>query len=716
MRAYLWASAPLEDDHKAILKRAKELAGIEEPIQFEMLPEKPFKNIPVLALGRIDRQVYNRVINAPSVKTLPTKADSLSRMSDAFKLLVNDIDLGKMTYVVEDRVEWLCAYLNSMRGAKVSFDIETSGDVKFDRPNYDQVISVALWGGVGSAMVIPEHVLRLPEVKEALDLFVRRNKIIAANGKFDLSYFAPGATLFFDTMLAHYALFPAASVHGLKETADQYFGCGDWDEGNKPYTGPKTYKTAGTGEDGVWWDARKYSSGGGYERIPRTILYEYNAYDVFYTWHLYRLFESYLEQDQESRKAFDWLLKLSALFSGVERRGIRLDVDYLRELEVEMAADLDVAKAKLCAVAEETINPNSPIQVKKWLRAHGQRVKGTDKGTIQRLVERDRTPQQVKDFCEALTECRFINKQLGTYVRGYLEKCHGDMVYPGYKLHAASTGRLGGSGASMLTIPRDKRLKRMVLPSRPGDVIVTGDLSQAELRVMALESNDPWLIAAFAPHAGDIFDILLQSAIPEHNWSELHERADDGDDPGGFYTEMRARIKGVVYGVSFGRGVPAIAAALKITHMLAQQLVDGFVRPGSEFAKWRTMIEEKAKTGGEILTVFGRHFQSEIITEKNEHEVVNSALSFTSQSTANDICLLAAVTLESQLEQYDALLMGTIHDAIYVSCPEEHAQEVGLLIQKCLEDAGREVYGDVVPFKSDSGFGPNMAKMEKIAA
>lgn len=701
----------------AILKEAKKRSGIEEPIDFIPLPEEPFKNVPVLALGRLTREVRSRVINAPSPGSLVTKADSMTRMIDAMKLLVEGPQLDRMNYIVEERLDWLCGILNNTKGKKISFDIETSGDVKWDIPTYDKVISVSIWGGSGSVMVIPEHMLRNPLVERGLNRFLKRNKIITANGKFDLSYFEPGTINWFDIMLAHYALFPAGSTHALKDLGDQYFGSGDWDEGNKPYVFAKVYKEAGTGEDGVWWSARKYSGGSGYERIPRTILYEYNAYDVFYTWHLYVLFESYLEEDSESRMAFDWLLELdNNLFRGVERRGIRLNVEYLQQLEEEMTKELFEAEAELHIVAGQALNPRSPDQVKAWLHSRKKRVKSTDAATLEKLLKNDRTSDEVKDFCRSVKKCRFISKQRNTYVTGFLKHCHGDMVYPGYKLHAASTGRLGGSGASMLTIPRDKRLKQMVLPSQDDHVVVTADMSQAELRVMAMESGDPWLIAAFQPGAGDIFDILLSAAMPQYDWKALHERADNGDDPDQFYGTWRARMKGVVYGVSFGRGVAAIAAALEVEKHIAQTLVDGFVRPGSKFAEWREMIEERARKGESIVTKFGRHFQSEIITEANAHEVTNSALSFTSQSTANDICLKAAVWLDPQLEQYGAWLMGTIHDAIYVTCPEEHKVAVGNLIAEALRRAGREVYGDTVPFAADAGYGPNLAKIEKLAA
>src|SRR4030095_2628458 len=275
-KVYLHTTEAIKPAVKSVLARAKENAGITETLNFVPLPEKPFKNIPVLSLGRLDRALpdYCRVITAPSPAALVTKADSVTRMTEAFKLLVGNIeDLGEMHYKVEERIDWLVTFLNSTNGKKVSFDIETSGDVDADLPDYDAVISVALWGGTGSVMVIPEHVLRNERVRNALDVFVRSNKLITVNGKFDLSYFAAGAVNWFDVMIAHYILNPASSgAHGLKDQAKNSFGVDDWDAGNKAYTKAKLYKEAGTGEDGVWWSARKYSGGSGYERIPRSIL------------------------------------------------------------------------------------------------------------------------------------------------------------------------------------------------------------------------------------------------------------------------------------------------------------------------------------------------------------------------------------------------------------------------------------------------------------
>jgi DNA polymerase I-like protein with 3'-5' exonuclease and polymerase domains len=126
---------------------------------------------------------------------------------------------------------------------------------------------------------------------------------------------------------------------------------------------------------------------------------------------------------------------------------------------------------------------------------------------------------------------------------------------------------------------------------------------------------------------------------------------------------------------------------------------------------WREEIIDKAVDGEAIVTKFGRHFQSELITRKNKHLVINSALAFTSQSTANDICLTAALAVDAQLPAYGAHLMGTIHDAIYTSTPFEEVDLVGELLVRELHKAGQAVYGDLVPFDASWGSGKNLAEV-----
>lgn len=711
MRVYLASTDPVTPSALEIMKNVKDRTIPNVQIELAPIGEHLPPKATVLALGKYERRGDERIVAAPSVGQIMTKADIVTRLGTAFRLLVDPPVLPPMEYTVIDDRGSAVDFIASLSDRDIVVDIETSGDVSVDQPDPSRIIAFGFTGG-GHNYIIPEELCTDPFVVGAICHMMENNRITAVNGKFDLKYVDAETNFYFDVQLAHYALFPAAGEHGLKPSAKKYFGADDWDEPGKKYTKSATYKEAWRDEEtGAWADARKYSAGSGFERIPRPMLYEYLAYDLYYTALWKKLMQEYLADDPDSQRVLDLLMQLSDMFMQVEKRGIHLDVDYLEQLSKELHVEKQQAELELNEIAGKEINPRSPKQVAEYFASIGTKLKSTNEATMQKLIEAD-SESLVAVFAEQLLVCRGLAKTLGTYVDGYRNQAIDGKVYPGYKLIASTTGRLGGAGASMLTIPRDKRLKRMVTASGPGRVVIGADLSQAELRVMAMESLDEWLISAFQPGAPDFFDNLLSQAYPKQDWVAMHNAVNEHtatEAEANLYNAKRARMKGVVYGVSFGRGTPAIAGALKISMYEAQTLVDAFVRPGSMFAMWREDITDRALKGEEIKTQFGRHFQSELVTQKNKQNVINSALSFMSQSTANDICLSATLEVNKQLAQYDAWLMGTIHDAIYVDGPEEHKEAIGELLAEELRKAGERVYGTLVPFDADWGYGPTLA-------
>ena len=703
MRVFISSEDAISPKLMALMKHAKEIGGITEKIEFSDAVQNIHDKATVLALGPYKRVGSERVVALPSGKALMTRADSVTRIKTAFKMLVDPPVLEPMKWRLYDSVEHLeelLAVLSVCRRKELVVDIETSGNVDEDLPHPEALIAVSILGD-GAALVIGETLLDLPEVLEALDRLLENNKIIGQNFKFDGKYF-PNAKfkLYFDTMLAHYALYPAASSHGLKDLAKMYFGAEDWDAPAKAYTRGATYTEHTALEDGAWAAARKYAANSGYERIPRAKLYLYGAQDVYYTRHLYLMLKQYLEDDADAMSVFrNILMPLSDMFLRFEVRGVRFNLEYIKALEKDYAAAGERLEAELHEMVGFALNPRSPKQVKDYFISDGYRIKSTDAASMTELAEKGNS------VATKILELRDNNKTLGTYIRGYLKKMHGDRAYPGFKLHASTTGRLGGAGASMLTMPRDKKLKKMVIPYEDDHVLVGADMSQAELRCMAVESNDHWMIAAFQEGAGDFFDIMMEATYPDINAKQF--KLDDL----GAYTNLRAKLKGATYGKSFNRGDRAIALALGITLEEATTLSNGFVRPGSEFDLWRKEIERKAVQGESIVTRFGRHFQSEVVTERNRQSVINSALAFTSQSTANDILLTAALNIVPQLEQYNALPVTTLHDAFYVSCKPEVAEPVGQLVCQEILKSAHACYGDAVQFVSDWGIGNNLSEV-----
>lgn len=746
MRAYIFSDAAITPKALDIIKHAKGLA-LGEGVEIDLRPvpeDRPLHSgATVLAFGKYRPMGAERVVPAPSVPQILTKADILTRLCNVFTLLAQPPVLPEFTYHVVDEAE--AKALLARRDEVFAFDIETSGDIKADLKDPSRIITISINDGETS-YVIPEELC--PVLYSDVIAFLEGgNGIVTVNGMFDLGYY-PDASVpvdaHFDAQIAHYVLFPAAGEHGLKPVTKKYFGFEDWDEETEKYRVKANYEEPWRKEDGSWADAREYSKGSGFERIPREILYYYAGFDTYATWHWYLRMKEMLAADPDAMTAFRHLMRASQMYMEVEAGGYRMDVPYMRDLSAELHTDKIEAEEKLNQIAGREINPRSPQQVKRWFAEMGLPLPSTDEDTMKKVIEtaapyryeqqpsgstdlvlagqqiallKEQTPEMlartIGEFAEQLLVCRGIAKNLGTYVDGYRKQLHGDRAYPGFKLTASTTGRIGGAGPSLLTLPRDKWAKRMVLPDE-GQVLVGADLSQAELRVMAVESMDPWLIAAFQPGAGDFFDLLLGQAYPDIDWVDLHARVSAHtatEDETNFYNNKRAGMKGVVYGASFNRQVRAIAAALKIPMSEAQQLMDAFIRPGSPFDLWRQDIGERAVSGGEIVTRFGRHFQSELVTKRNRQSVINSATAFTSQSTANDICIMAAYTAKPKLEAIGHRLVSTIHDAIYSSGPQETKDEAGKILTETLAWAGREVYGDVVPFDADWGWGLTMAEI-----
>lgn len=712
MRVLLHSKDEVTDSAMQVLREAKAQSGVDTEFQFAYLPEDmtPPPHAAVLSLGSYQRRGQERVVPTYSVGQLLTKADGLTVMSQAFKLLAGQPDLPEFKYEVI-RLEDLQDI--GYGDFELTVDIETRGDADAQVPSWQEIISLAWYDGQ-CAYVLPEHDLQSHHGQWEVYKLLKENRLDAHNGKFDFKYMSgKGMQLYptTDTMLMHYALYPAASAHDAKTLAKTYFGADDWDsEMKKKYLKKKTYNQwtdlSEVNGEGAYAQAMSYSAKNGYERIPRPILYKYNALDVYWQWHIRQELKRVLAQDENATQLYNYLMELSHMFQRVEAPGNRFDAEYMSDLSEQLTEEYDAALVKFQEMAGWAVNPNSHVQVKKLFHENGYMVADTAKTTMVPLAE------DGVELAIVLQELRGLNKENGTYVAGYLDKLIDGRGYGTLKLHASMTGRLGGGGAALLTIPRKKRVKKMVLPDL-NEVMVSADLSQAELRVLAVESDDQWMIDAFQPGAADFFDLLLGQAKPEHNWSELHYRADElEDDPGQFYQTWRAAMKGTVYGTSFNRKAKAIAFALGITVPEAQELIDGFVRPGSNFALWREEIERKAVNGEPIINAYGRQFQAEVVSRKNRQSIINSALAFTSQSTANDICLTAALAVEPQLAQYGARMMTTLHDAIYCSVPAENAEAVGKLLVAELEQAGHRLYDGIVPFKSSMKVGGrNMAEV-----
>lgn len=240
------------------------------------------------------------------------------------------------------------------------------------------------------------------------------------------------------------------------------------------------------------------------------------------------------------------------------------------------------------------------------------------------------------------------------------------------------------------------------------------DLSQAELRVMALLSDDEWMMGALQEGTGDYFDNHMMPVCFPHIETlygsvEAYKELKPVE-----HKEDRTKVKGIQYGLSFGRQPPAIAKALGITVREAKVILDNYLSTAHGFAQWRNDVQEAAVNPAKrdlLVNPFGRRYQSEIVTNSNYQAVQREALAFLPQSTSSDICLSTAIRINKPLRAQGYHIFNVVHDAIMVEGPVDGLEDVGKYIGLELRATGEAVFGSAVPFLSDYSIGDSWSDL-----
>lgn len=657
--------------------------------------------LPVLCFHEVPEETPQKYVKTMSQKQVLAKASAVTEIKAALDRLFRPRILRKFDYTVWNHG----GNLDKALGNVVVVDIETGGDIKTWLPEEMWLLSVALYDGK-KLIVLSEQWLFDENNRRQLTTFLQRKsrKLIAHNMKFDFRSLSAqlGRNIYghMDTQLLHHAINPGAGEHGLKPLAAKYLGAPDWDATSKQYI-KGNYKELPEAYDyprKAWakYMAKFGTVKVGFEAIPRDILYEYNAWDVYWTWHLMEYLVEF--SDERVQRVAKHEYRMGNFFQDVESYGVAVDVEHLDVLAEQFGAEREQHMAKLAEMVSPEFNPNSPKQVKEVFASAGIELKSTAEGVLDDLKETDLHPQVAK-FIDTLLDVRGTTKMIGTYNEGIRKRMHNRRVYPSYLVHGTNTGRMSSRDPNIQNIPRDKSLRKLFTVTNPDEYdFLEVDYSQAELRTMAVLSGDPYLIALFQEGMPDFFDSLLPVMFPNTDitsWS-AQERKDN-----------RALLKGVIYGLSYGRKALAIGKALGLGARHAQTLIDNYFNAAPEFYHWRQDVELQAlSSNGKLETVFGRRFQAEIVTGRSKTNVVNSALSFLPQSTASDICVSAAMEIHKWIgPDYGAKLIGSIHDANLAETPKKYTQEIAARMQGEMALAANKALGDVVPFATEAEWG-----------
>ncbi|HYN36948.1 MAG TPA: DNA polymerase I, partial [Actinomycetota bacterium] len=361
-----------------------------------------------------------------------------------------------------------------------------------------------------------------------------------------------------------------------------------------------------------------------------------------------------------------------------EQIGVKIDLDYL----AEMARDLDKRIAELEAecydLAGERINLGSPQQLRTLLYDRlglktTRRTKtglSTDARALQQLV--DQHP-----FVGKLLEYRELAKLKNTYVDALppLVDPNDERLHTTYDQTAASTGRLSSTNPNLQNIPvrtdLGKQIRRAFIADK-GNVLLSIDYSQIELRVMAHLSEDPILLEVFAK--GEDIHTATAARIFQLPPDQLK-------------TRHRSVAKMVNYGLSYGMGAPGLAERLNVPVAEAQEIIDVYFEQFSGVSEFLNEVVIQAHADGFTTTMFGRRRYLPELGSGNprvraigERQALNAPI----QGSAADIMKLAMINVDAALdaEGLDSEMILTVHDELVFEVPEAELDRATELVTR----------------------------------
>ncbi|MBQ0020365.1 MAG: DNA polymerase I [Bacteroidales bacterium] len=509
---------------------------------------------------------------------------------------------------------------------------------------------------------------------------------IGQNLKYDLTVLANyGIHLsgrMFDTMIAHYLLHPEMK-HGMDYLAAAYLG----------YQTIHIDELIGKKEKG-----KKQKT---MDELTPEEVYVYASEDADITLQLKQLFEPQLEEGGVERLFWDIEMPLMPVLAMMEREGVKLDTESLKETSVLFTEKMNELETEIQQLAGMEFNVASPKQVGEVLFEHlklNSKAKKTKTGqyaTSEEVLEAIRGKHPI---VEKILEHRGLKKLLGTYIDALplLISEQSGHIHTSFNQAVTTTGRLSSSDPNLQNIPvRDAAGKevRKAFIADEGEEFFSADYSQIELRLMAHLSGDENLIEAF--REGHDIHAATAAKIYKKTIEEVTR-------------EERSRAKTANFGIIYGISAFGLAERMGVSRTEAKQLIDEYFNTYPGVKQYMDESIEKARQKGYTETLFGRRCYLPDINSNNsivrgyaERNAINAPI----QGTAADIIKIAMVRVARRMkaEGLKSKMILQVHDELNFSVLPSEKEQLQRLVVEEMEAAAQLS----VPLRADCGWGKN---------
>ena len=511
-----------------------------------------------------------------------------------------------------------------------------------------------------------------------------QEKAIGQNLKFDIPILARHGikiTKFLaDTMLMSYVLNSTATRHGMDRLADFYLN----------------YKT--TKYTDVTGTASKQIS---FAEVKLDVATDYAAEDADITLRLYKVLNKLLKEKPTQQKLLNDLeYPLVHVLSRVEQNGAKIDKKKLSNHSKELSEKISDLTSQAFKISGEEFNLDSPKQLleilyeKQGLPVLKKTPKGqpsTNEDTLQRLSEDYELPKIILQY-------RTLAKLKSTYTDSLIniENPKTKRIHTSYQQAITSTGRLSSTEPNLQNIPiktaEGRRIREAFVPEN-GNVLISADYSQIELRIMAHLSEDKNLTHSFnnnidvhSSTAAEVFGVSIDDVSPD----------------------QRRSAKAINFGLMYGMSAFGLTRQLGIPRGEAQEYLDTYFARYTGVRDYMDNIKAQAKEDKYVETIMGRRLYLNEINAANglrrqaaERAAINAPL----QGSAADIIKKAMLDIDELLlnELQDVQMIMQVHDELVFECPKNKADAV----MKKMKDTMEDTVELKIPLIADAAIGLN---------
>ncbi len=509
---------------------------------------------------------------------------------------------------------------------------------------------------------------------------------IGQNMKYDAKIFARygiDVAPIDDTMLMSYAMHGGEHGHGMDTLSERYLS----------HTPIPIKPLLGSGKSAITFD-----------KVPIDEATAYAAEDADITLRLWKLFKPQLHQVQVTTVYETLERPLVPVLAEMEMHGIKVDRDVLSRMSNAFAQKMAGLEAEIHELAGENFNVGSPAQLGEILfdkmgLEGGKKGKtgkySTGADILEDLATEHELPRRVLDW-------RQLSKLKSTYTDALQTHINPDTgrVHTSYSITGANTGRLASTDPNLQNIPvrtEEGRRIREAFIAEPGNVMVSLDYSQIELRILAHIADIPALKQAFADGldihamtASEMFDVPLDEMTPD----------------------IRRQAKAINFGVIYGISGFGLARNLRIPRAEAQGFIDRYFERFPGIRRYMDDTVAFAKENGYVQTLFGRKIHTPEINAKGPHAGFSrrAAINAPIQGTAADVIRRAMVRMPDAINGLPAKMLLQVHDELLFEVAEDAVDQVIGVARDVMEGAADPAVKLDIKLVADAGQGANWAE------